>query len=78
MVNGRTGEGWIYYDAATGYLPKESDIRICVTSETDFSKIEPTDSSFVYKGSLSDPGSPALAPNSSDSDDDNRKRNSGA
>jgi len=64
------GEGWIYYGVMPGHPITESDVRICVTTKTDVSKIDPADRGFVYKGSPSDPGSPAMAPTSSDRDDD--------
>jgi len=66
---GGQGEGWIYYQVMPGHPVKETDVRICVTTKTDFNKIDPADRSFVYKGSPSDPGSPALAPTFGDSND---------
>lgn len=50
------GYGWLLYDHFDREAIGTDDLRICVTSETDISKIVATNQKWIYKGSPSDPG----------------------
>jgi len=51
------GRGWLYYKCAPGAPISRADLHLCVTSETDIKKVDPADPKWVYKASVSDPGS---------------------
>jgi len=49
-------QGYIYYRHFEGDVVSPDDDLICVTEETDITRIDATDPKWVYKGSPTDPG----------------------
>ncbi len=50
--------GWLYYDKMPGDKNSSDDLRICVTDQTDISKIDARDPTLIYKVSIIDAGIP--------------------
>jgi hypothetical protein len=55
------GRGWLYYDALAGGRIEPSDVRICLTGETDVSRINGVESEWIYRAFPGDAGLPASA-----------------
>jgi hypothetical protein len=56
---GDLGTGWLYYNTtALSPLPPDG-ARLCLTTETDITKIDATDRKWTYKAFAGDDGEPA-------------------
>ena len=52
-----TGTGSLHYKRGPGDPISPQDLHLCVTGETHITKVDPADPKWVYKASVSDPGS---------------------